>query len=398
LTLFSIIFTLIKGKKLLQKYKKTILLSSLFLLSFGILVLFYFFPQNFSKQDNTKEKNSRILGTATEKKDIMLTQKAAEKITTPTPSPTAAVTIQRSPIYLGIWTQGFWDTGSQTLHPEVIPPLEQSIGKRFAIAHYYRGWEALRDPSLVSQLQTIIAGGRRPMISVNPYFLDGCKGDGKPLYKAIAQGNCDDFLKAAGQNLKQVSAPFFLRFAYEMNAVSMHWEIHKSGSSNEDFIGAWRRMHDIIRGEGAVQAVWVFSPNAEQVPSPSFNLYYPGDAYVDWLGMDGYNWGKTQSWSSWQSFQQVFGTSYIKLTQLSPQKPIMLSEVNTTDNGGNKASWLTDMLSFALPHGFPMIRAIVFYNEDRSGSENVDWRLEKSPSYLQAVRKGINSPLYVSSF
>jgi beta-mannanase len=235
------------------------------------------------------------------------------------------------------------------------------------------------------------------MISINPYFFDKCNVTGVALYKAIAQGNCDEFLKAAAQNVKQVSFPFFLRFAWEMNATSMAWGIQKTGSSNEDFIGAWRHMHDVFTAEGVTQAIWVFSPNAEQVADPTFNEYYPGDSYVDWVGLDGYNWGKTQTWSSWQSFETVFSSSYRKLTRIATSKPVMLAEVNTTDVGGNKAVWLQDMFATVTSSRFSQVQAIVFYNEDRSASEQVNWRLDESPIYMQTVAQALKNQVFTSS-
>ena len=47
---------------------------------------------------------------------------------------------------------------------------------------------------------------------------------------------------------------------------------------------------------------------------------YPGDEYVDYISIDGYNWGKSQSWSSWKSFAQVFDDAYKALANID--KPI----------------------------------------------------------------------------
>ena len=59
--------------------------------------------------------------------------------------------------------------------------------------------------------------------------------------------------------------------------------------------------------------VWVFCPNVDSVPGDAWNQwsnYYPGDAYVDWMGFDGYNWGTVQTGSSWRTFASIAGTIY----------------------------------------------------------------------------------------
>src|SRR5260221_13064555 len=112
-----------------------------------------------------------------------------------------------------------------------------------------------------------------------------------------------------------------------MNVDSMDWSIQKTGDTPADYIQAWRRFHDIVVAQGATNVLWVFSPNTITSSTISYNLLYPGDAYVDWVGLDGYNWGNTQSWSHWESFSQVFSDSYASLVAVAPSKPLMLSEV-----------------------------------------------------------------------
>ena len=298
-------------------------------------------------------------------------------------------------VYIGMWTQGFFDKNTNTLYPQVLHSLEQTTEKRFAIAHYYRGWEALDSPSLLSELNIIDANGWRPMVSVNPYFFDRCESRGLPLYKAIAQGNCDDFLHSAGKQLKVFGKTLFLRFAWEMNIPSMEWEIAKTRSTNQDFILAWQRMHNVIYSENATNVLWIFSPD---VSNNSYKEIYPGDAFVDWIGLDGYNWGTTQAWSKWQGFSEIFSKAYNEITSVAPNKPLMLAEVNTTDKNGDKSAWYQDMLANQIPFNFPKINAVVFYNEDRQAQENVNWLIDVSTDSLKSFSENLKNPIYLSSF
>ena len=324
-------------------------------------------------------------------------QKAQMTITptitfSPTPTPTPAI---GHTMYLGFWTQGFFDPNSRTLHPEALSALQNTIGKKAAIAHYYRGWDSLNSSEFLSELNSISSNGWRPMISANPYFFDRCKAEGASLYKTIANGNCDEFLHSVGKNFKSFGKSVFFRFAWEMNIDSMEWAVRKTGDSNADFIAAWQRIHSIFYQENASNVLFVFSPNVGG-PVPYKDLY-PGNAYVDWVALDGYNWGTTQSWSRWESFTTVFSASYNQLVKAAPNKPVMLAEVNTTDKGGNKPSWYTDAFSKAI-YNYPKIKAVVIYNENREAKENVNWLIDAVPGSLSAFSKAISSSNYLSSF
>lgn len=310
---------------------------------------------------------------------------------------TSDVDTSRS-IYIGAWTEGLWDDTKKELHPERLKSLEDLVDKKFAIAHYYRGWDALADGTLITELTTLHTAGWRPMVSANPYFFNRCESRGKNLYKAIADGHCDDFLKEVGKNLARFPHPVFFRFAWEMNLPTTEWGPAKAGSTATDFVGAWRHMRDILYAEGATNMLWVFSPNTSNTQSIPYAQLYPGDTYVDWVGLDGYNWGTTQSWSSWQSFDQVFSQSYKELSAVAPTKPMMLAEVNSTHEGGDKAAWYTDMFTFRLPSYYPKVAALVLYNEDRSAKEQVNWKVDINPKSLQALISSLKQPLYKSSF
>ncbi len=313
-------------------------------------------------------------------------------------SPTPTTTSPNRSVMLGMWTQGFWDEKSRTLHPENLLTVEQKVGKHMAIAHYYLGWETLGNQSIIPQLQEIVKNGWRPMVSANPYFFDSCPANGKTLYKAIANGNCDAFLHSVGRTLKQFGMPILLRFAWEMNIDSISWSVKKTGDNSTDFTSAWKHFRDIVNSEGATNVLWVWSPNTMTSTSVPYGDLYPGNAYVDWTGLDGYNWGTTQPWSYWRSFSEIFSQSYNALVSLAPNKPLMLGEVNTTNVGGDKSLWYTDMLSAQIPLNFSHIKAIVFYNEDRTSQENVNWLIDINQPSLSAFSKGINNPIYVSSF
>lgn len=297
-------------------------------------------------------------------------------------------------IILGAWTKGLIDPATQKIHPEKLLAFQRLVHKKVSIAHYYIGWEALADPKLINQFATIRKYDWEPMVNVNPYYFSECPATNLPLYRAISDGRCDDFLRKAGKNLKHVKQPFYLLFAWEMNNPQNEWSIEHTGSTSQDFVTAWQHIHTIFAEEGASNIIWVFCPNIPNDPQAPYAKIYPGDAYVDWVGLDGYNWGTTQPWSQWTNFSGVFGGSYKTLSTIAPKKPMLIAEVNTTNEGGDKGAWYEDMFTEQLPYHFPRIKMVVIFNEDKSKNEHVNWNVDISPNALKSFISGVHTKFY----
>jgi hypothetical protein len=166
-----------------------------------------------------------------------------------------------------------------------------------------------------------------------------------------------------------------------------------NGNQPGDYVKAWRHVHDIFVANGATNVTWVWSPNVEYSNTTPLAELYPGDQYVDWIGMDGYNWGLVQNASKWQSFSKVFGQTYHDVGQIAPTKPIMVAEMSSTELGGSKANWITDAFTTQIPQNFPNIKAFIWFNRNKE----TDWRIESSASSQQAFAQAIASTYYASN-
>jgi hypothetical protein len=161
----------------------------------------------------------------------------------------------------------------------------------------------------------------------------------------------------------------------------------------------WRHVHDIFTAEHATNVTWVWSVNTEYAGSSDLAGLYPGDSYVDWAAMDGYNWGTNPAKpDSWKSFSQVFTQTYNRLGQVASAKPVMLSEFASTEFGGSKSGWITDALTTQLPQNFSRIKAIVWFNMNAyEGSGRMDWIIESSSSSQAAFSAGISTSSYAAN-
>lgn len=273
--------------------------------------------------------------------------------------------------------------------PALLDAVASQIGRMPAIVLWYQAWGgnyATFDPSL---LQTIAARGAMPMITWEPWSPSG--GLDQPAYQlsAIARGDQDAYIDTWANGIAAYGGPVYLRFAHEMNGSWYPWAAGVNGNSSVNYIAAWRHVHDRFAAAGATNVRWVWSPNVVFPGSTPLDSLYPGDAYVDWVGLDGYNWGTSQSWSSWQSLGDVFAPSYAELTALTA-KPIIITETASSESGGDKAAWIDEGLRTHLPEWFPNVRAIVWFNQPKE----TDWQIDSSTTSLDTFRQIATSQLY----
>lgn len=259
----------------------------------------------------------------------------------------------------------------------VLRQVEQKLGCTFAAVRWFQDWNT---PFNQAYAREITARGQDLELSWQPRIRNA-RGQftGVP-YREIAQGKHDPYLRKFAREIWQVGTPINISFAPEMNG---NWGVYQLGPSNTpaDFVRAWQQLVRVFRSERApVRWIWAVNIQFPDMKN-SYRSLYPGDAWVDEVGLDGYNWGTTHSWNRWLSFQDTFGPSYQELKRLTT-KPIQLGEVGSVEQGGDKARWIKEMCR-DLP-GFKRVRrAFWFHLKDGA----VDWRITTSAASLEAFRK-----------
>lgn len=248
------------------------------------------------------------------------------------------------------------------------------VGRRPTVAMWYQSWS---EPLFYwSQMPVVDARGGIPMVTWEPVTSNG---KGVPL-ESIAAGQHDAYLVTAARAAREWGRPFFVRFAHEMNGSWYPWGRGVHGNTSHQYIAAWRHVVGVFRREGAANVRWVWSPNATSPWVPRFESLYPGDSWVDWVALDGYNWGPLKG-SGWRSFARVFAPSYEAMAVLT-RKPIMIGETGAPERGGNKARWIRQALLRDLPRRMPNVRALVWFDR----LKETDWRVNSSPGTLAAFR------------
>jgi hypothetical protein len=274
------------------------------------------------------------------------------------------------------WAGAYVAGSPQT--PARLDEFAAAAGAPPAVVMWYQDWQ--HGGFNFDQMDLAVSRGAVPMVTWMP------AGD-VPADFALARilgGAHDAFLRRWARDAAAWGQPFFLRFAHEMNGNWYPWSPGVNGNTAAQYVAAWRRVHGIFREEGAANALWVWSPNVDAgsalTPTP-IAAVFPGDAYVDWIALDGYNWGEGQPWLP---FGSLFGPSYRTVTALSG-KPLLIGETASGEAGGDKAAWIRDAYLSAVPRDLPRVRGIVWFDERKER----DWRVDSSAGSLAAYREAV---------
>ncbi len=273
--------------------------------------------------------------------------------------------------------------------PEQARASEAPLGRKVDILSFYEAWGNGRRPD-VAGIESCLRQGFVPMVTWEPWRLGTSKTNRRPedqreySLEALVSGRYDEYVREWASDLTHLSSPIFLRPMHEMNGNWYPWCGKVNGNKPQDYVAAWRYIRSIFRETGSDSVVWVWSPYAESVPDVSDNLperYFPGAEDVDWLALDGYNWGVSREWSQWRTFEEIFGEGYARLSRLDPGKLLMIAETGCAEEGGNKALWIQGAAD-ALRNRFTAVKALVWFNVNKE----CDWRIESSQESLTAFR------------
>jgi hypothetical protein len=283
-------------------------------------------------------------------------------------------------VYLGVYQPNAFAT------PNLVPitQFEEQAGKPVALIHYQFDME---DRPGGPSIDPVFQRGSIPFITWG--HTGGCT--------EITSGSKDaDIRWWAAFVRAKAPQPVFLRWGWEMNNPSQFggygWAWERCGV---DYLTAWRRIHDILRAEGATNVLLTWCPNIVYLGAdPRFNFeeMYPGDAYVDWVCLDGYANNPTDS-----PFDVLYGPS-LRMMQRLTTKPLVIAEIaageQAGDGGAAKAAWIRDAFGVQIPK-WPHIQAVVWFNSVWDGSA---YPIDSSEVGLHAFRETVASPYYRSTF
>jgi Glycosyl hydrolase family 26 len=246
--------------------------------------------------------------------------------------------------------------------------LESAIGRKIVIDHQYSRWDvAIPTAHQIWDAST----GRLPFVNWKAQRLDG-----SPVpWRTIANGSDDEWIMQRADALKAFGSPLYLAFHHEPEDDLGTW------GSPEDYAAAFRHIVDVFRSRGVSNVAfvwtvmtWTFDPRSGRDP----DAYYPGDGYVDIIGVDGYDWYPGRVGAPWESFEEIFERSNHFAT--IHDKPWMVVETGAqedTHQPGRKGQWFRDIAATA--KRWPLLKAVIYFD----AIKEYDWSSDTSVSSLR---------------
>lgn len=263
----------------------------------------------------------------------------------------------------GTWVGTYQDmSGSQAAKQNRVLGLESILGGKEDLDHIYEAWNSTF-PGWREAWDN--ANGRVPFVSWAP-----------ASSAAVNSGRYDGMIKQRAAAIKAAGYPILLEWFWEMDG---NRNKHIAGSP-ASFIAAWKRIHTIFDKAGVTNVSWVWCPDAWGFNTGAAQKFYPGDAYVDWICSDGYEWAPGRKGDEWRSFQWIFQPFYDWGSARG--KPLMIGEFGVQERKpGEKAQWLRDAAT-VLNTQMTDIKAVVYFDVKK----RYNWLLTTSASAESAFK------------
>lgn len=214
----------------------------------------------------------------------------------------------------------------------------------------------------------------------------------------MLDGKYDYVLQEMASILKTAKIPIMLRINNEMNGDWVTYCSHHQGKDPRIYIMCYRYIHDFFEKEGVDNVLYVFNPNNKSFPDFSFNnyiSYYPGDEYVDIIGLTAYNTGTYYYGEKWHTFEQLYDDLYNEYAQRFEQ-PFIITEFSSSNTGGDKLLWFEDMMTKMSK--YPKIKYAVLWNGTDFDMKNPekpiisrDYRINHDKNLVQILKKHLRN-------
>jgi hypothetical protein len=288
-------------------------------------------------------------------------------------------------------------------------------GRKPAWVYFSNEWgqEGVRYPGRA--VAVIRRSGSVPFVRLMPRSTldDGARERRFTLERIIA-GDFDAELRAWGAAAGAANKPLLVEFLTEVNGDWFSWNgrFHGAGATTgygdpsrpdgpERARDAYRHVVTMVRAGGGTNITWVFHIDADGSPAVAWNAarnYYPGDAYVDWIGFSAY--GAQTRFDPWIAPGPIIRAGYRRAASLSPTKPIALLEFGVTERRGvSKAKWIDGAFDVVQSRSLRRLVGVSWWNERFQNADRTwtDLRITSSQSAKATFRRRVASPRFVDT-
>ena len=260
--------------------------------------------------------------------------------------------------YLGVYEHG----APNSYQPDA--EFAKAAGRQPNLIGYYSGWEEVFKTSFA---ETVRGHGAVTILQMDPTDAS---------IQAIAAGDDDGYLRSFADSVRDFGQPVVIGFGHEMNATWYSWGY--GHVPPRVFVAAWRHIVTLFRSQGADNVTWLWTIQADEGGTGPIRSWWPGAAYVTWIGIDGYYFHPSDTFAS------LFGQTIAQVRAFT-RKPVLLSETAVGPQAGQAAK-IGNL--FAGVHQYQTLGLVWFDIAQHDGIYHQDWRIENNPAAVAAFRLG----------
>jgi hypothetical protein len=257
---------------------------------------------------------------------------------------------------------GVFEAGA-TASYQPVDEFTKATGVQPGIVLYYSGWN---DPFQIRFASWAHQDGAEPFAQMLPNGV---------TMTSVATGRYDGYLRSFAAAVRAYGHPVILGFAPEMDGGWYTWGAGHTRPA--DWVAAWRHVVTTFRQAGATNVTWLWTVSNLSGSTMSLRQWWPGAAYVDEVGIDGYYY------TSADTFTSVFGATISQVHQFTAA-PILISET-ATGPGPKQISQIGGL--FAGVRADHLAGLVWFDMAQHDGLYHQDWRIEDTPAAVAAFRE-----------
>lgn len=294
----------------------------------------------------------------------------------------------------GIFTKDIYNEGINVTVPKLEKELEYNFpiilsyihfNHEFPLEFMQKNWE---NGKIVELTYQMTSSNNEDLMGYTPNI---------DIYRGVK----DEEIRNLAKKAKEFGHPFLFRINNEMNS---DWTSYGGVVNLRDpelFISNWRRFYKIFQEEGVNNVIWVFNPNDRNYPPCDWNnslAYYPGNEYVQVIGITGYNTGTyyaEEMGETWREFEDIYDAIYKEFTPFFGDFPWMITEFSSSSIGGDKVKWINSM--FDCIDKYKNLKIAVWfdyadfdYREEGLSKVSRPYFLAETPETLEAFKNGIH--------
>lgn len=269
--------------------------------------------------------------------------------------------------------------------------LEGKIGRRLAAIRVYYNWDSPFPDTDVTWFKN---NGYALLLSVKSERRNHTFVQWRDIANAQPGSALHNDIVTWANRIKSLGTHVYFTFNHEPET-----SLNSSGQG-ADFIAAWRKVVTVFRGQGVTNAdyLWIMTAYSFKARDRRRAVdWYPGEAYIDYMGADAYNWYNCRPGTSnpWNSLEQLLNPMRL-FAQGKTIKGLMVPEWASTEDSalpGRKAQWFTDARALFKKPGWERFKAVLYYNKS-SKYPNCRWFVDSSQASLTAFSAMANDVYY----